>query len=143
MEIDARGSEKSLSFCYLKIDNIFCVSRLTREGSGGMFVQSVKFVEAHHGNKKDISIVGQESKPDTWRLCKMNLAIRGISHNLGDKNASTFTEDLHKDRKVDFIMANPPFNLSAPQLERLNGGFAMMKSDFNVLWMSLKNVSAW
>ena len=80
-------------------------------GSGGMFVQSVKFVEAHHGNKKDISIVGQESKPDTWRLCKMNLAIRGISHNLGEKNTSTFTEDLHKDRKVDFIMANPPFNL--------------------------------
>lgn len=80
-------------------------------GSGGMFVQSIKFIEAHHGNKKNISIIGQESQAETWRLCKMNLAIRGISHNLGEKNASTFTEDLHKDKKVDFIMANPPFNL--------------------------------
>jgi len=80
-------------------------------GSGGMFVQSHKFVERHQGNRKNISIVGQESVQDTWRLCKMNLAIRGISHNLGEKNDSTFTGDLHKDKKVDFIMANPPFNL--------------------------------
>lgn len=80
-------------------------------GSGGMFVQSLKFVERHHGNRSKISVLGQESKPDTWRLCKMNLAIRGIAHNLGDTNASTFTQDLHTDRKVDFIMANPPFNL--------------------------------
>ena len=80
-------------------------------GSGGMFVQSMKFVDAHHGNRTNVSILGQESKPDTWRLCKMNLAIRGISHDLGSNNASTFTQDLHKDRKVDFIMANPPFNL--------------------------------
>lgn len=80
-------------------------------GSGGMFVQSLKFVDKHNGNRKKISIMGQESKPDTWRLCKMNLAIRGIAHNLGEINASTFTNDLHKDRKVDFIMANPPFNL--------------------------------
>lgn len=80
-------------------------------GSGGMFVQSHKFVASHHGNRQNISIIGQESVPETWRLCKMNLAIRGISHNLGEKNASTFTEDLHKDKKVDFIMANPPFNL--------------------------------
>lgn len=80
-------------------------------GSGGMFVQSHKFVESHHGNRKNISVLGQESVQETWRLCKMNLAIRGISHNLGEKNASTFTEDLHKDKKVDFIMANPPFNL--------------------------------
>jgi type I restriction enzyme M protein len=80
-------------------------------GSGGMFVQSLKFVERHNGNRQQVSIIGQESNPDTWRLCKMNLAIRGISHNLGEKNASTFTEDLHKDKKVDFIMANPPFNL--------------------------------
>ena len=80
-------------------------------GSGGMFVQSLKFVESHNGNKNNVSIVGQESKPDTWRLCKMNLAIRGISHNLGETNASTFTNDLHKDKKVDYIMANPPFNL--------------------------------
>ena len=80
-------------------------------GSGGMFVQSHKFVESHHGNRKNISVIGQESVQETWRLCKMNLAIRGISHNLGEKNASTFTEDLHKDKKVDFIMANTPFNL--------------------------------
>lgn len=80
-------------------------------GSGGMFVQSYKFVQSHNGNRQNISILGQESVQETWRLCKMNLAIRGISHNLGEKNASTFTEDLHKDKKVDFIMANPPFNL--------------------------------
>lgn len=80
-------------------------------GSGGMFVQSHKFVERHQGNRTNISVIGQEKTQETWRLCKMNLAIRGISHNLGEKNASTFTEDLHKDRKVDYIMANPPFNL--------------------------------
>lgn len=80
-------------------------------GSGGMFVQSMKFVDRHNGNRQKISILGQESQAETWRLCKMNLAIRGIAHNLGEKNASTFTEDLHKDKKVDFIMANPPFNL--------------------------------
>lgn len=80
-------------------------------GSGGMFVQSMKFVDRHQGNRSNVSIIGQESVAETWRLCKMNLAIRGIAHNLGEKNASTFTEDLHKDKKVDFIMANPPFNL--------------------------------
>jgi type I restriction-modification system methyltransferase subunit like protein len=80
-------------------------------GSGGMFVQSMKFVDRHNGNRQKISIIGQESQAETWRLCKMNLAIRGIAHNLGEKNVSTFTEDLHKDKKVDFIMANPPFNL--------------------------------
>ena len=82
-------------------------------GSGGMFVQSLKFVEQHNGNKKEVSVIGQESNPDTWRLCKMNLAIRGIAHDLGDKNDSTFTNDLHKDRdhQINYIMANPPFNL--------------------------------
>ena len=82
-------------------------------GSGGMFVQSLKFVERHNGNKKEVSVIGQESNPDTWRLCKMNLAIRGIAHDLGDKNDSTFTNDLHKDRdhQINYIMANPPFNL--------------------------------
>ena len=69
-------------------------------------MQSHKFVERHQGNRANISVIGQESKPDTWRLCKMNLAIRGISHNLGEKNDSTFTNDLHKDRKFDYIMAN-------------------------------------
>lgn len=80
-------------------------------GSGGMFVQSMKFVDRHKGNRQKISVIGQESNPDTWRLCKMNLAIRGIAHNLGEKSASTFTEDLHKNKKVDYVMANPPFNL--------------------------------
>lgn len=80
-------------------------------GSGGMFVQSMKFVDAHHGNRMKVSIIGQESKAETWKLAKMNLAIRGIAHNLGEKNASTFTEDLHKDVTVDYVMANPPFNL--------------------------------
>ncbi|MDO5690076.1 MAG: N-6 DNA methylase, partial [Tissierellia bacterium] len=90
---------------------LFCIICLTSEGSGGMFIQSLKFVDRHQGNRSNVSIIGQESVAETWRLCKMNLAIRGIAHNLGDKNASTFTEDLHKDKKVDFIMANPPFNL--------------------------------
>ncbi len=80
-------------------------------GSGGMFVQSIKFVERHNGNRMKISVVGQESNPDTWRLAKMNLAIRGIAHNLGDHASSTFIDDQHKDDKVNFIMANPPFNL--------------------------------
>ena len=80
-------------------------------GSGGMFVQSMRFVDMHKGNRKKVSVVGQESNADTWRLAKMNLSIRGISCDLGEKNASTFTEDLHKDRKFRYIMANPPFNL--------------------------------
>lgn len=80
-------------------------------GSGGMFVQSMRFVDEHKGNKNSISIIGQESVQETWRLAKMNLAIRGIAHDLGKTNASTFTDDQHRDKKVDFIMANPPFNL--------------------------------
>ena len=79
-------------------------------GSGGMFVQSIKFIEAHKGNKKDISIYGQEYTATTYKLAKMNLAIRGISANLGDVPADTFAKDQHKDLKADFIMANPPFN---------------------------------
>ena len=79
-------------------------------GSGGMFVQSMKFIEAHKGNKKDISIYGQEYTATTYKLAKMNLAIRGISANLGDVPADTFAKDQHKDLKADFIMANPPFN---------------------------------
>lgn len=80
-------------------------------GSGGMFVQSYKFVEAHQGNINSISVYGQESNPDTWKLAKMNLGIRGIPANLGIKNADTFGDDLHKDERFDFIIANPPFNL--------------------------------
>ncbi|WP_279051677.1 type I restriction-modification system subunit M [Intestinibacter bartlettii] len=81
-------------------------------GSGGMFVQSLKFVEEHSGNAFDISVYGQESNPTTWKLAKMNMAIRGIENNLGSKNADTFHEDLHKNLKADFILANPPFNQS-------------------------------
>ena len=79
-------------------------------GSGGMFVQSMKFIEAHHGNKKDISVYGQEYTNTTYKLAKMNLAIRGIACNLGERAANTFHDDQHKDLKADFIMANPPFN---------------------------------
>jgi len=111
MEIDARGSEKSLSFCYLKIDNIFCVSRLTREGSGGMFIQSAELVKSKQGNLNSINIYGQEKEPATYRLAKMNLALRGISHNLGGESDSSFTHDLHKGLYFNYIMANPPFNL--------------------------------
>src|SRR5699024_1436378 len=80
-------------------------------GTGGMFVQSIKFIESHQGTKKEVSIYGQENTPTTYKLAKMNLAIRGISANLGEKHADTFTNDQHKDLKADFIMANPPFNL--------------------------------
>lgn len=79
-------------------------------GSGGMFVQSIKFIEAHHGNKKKVSVYGQEYTNTTYKLAKMNLAIRGISANLGDQAANTFSNDQHKDLKADYIMANPPFN---------------------------------
>ena len=80
-------------------------------GSGGMFVQSIKLVEAHGGNKRSVSVYGQESDPDTYRLAKMNLAARGISYHLGDINASSFTKDQHPGLRSKYIMANPPFNL--------------------------------
>ncbi len=79
-------------------------------GSGGMFVQSVKFIQAHQGNTKNVAIYGQEYTKTTYKLAKMNLAIRGISANLGEKDADTFADDQHKDLKADYIMANPPFN---------------------------------
>jgi type I restriction enzyme M protein len=79
-------------------------------GSGGMFVQSEKFVEAHGGRRGDIAVYGQESNNTTWRLARMNLAIRGIDGNLGSENADSFHRDLHKDLKADFVLANPPFN---------------------------------
>ena len=81
-------------------------------GSGGMFVQSERFVEVHGGSKRDISIFGQESNPTTWRLAHMNLAIRGIEANLGEQAADSFVRDLHPDLKADYILANPPFNVS-------------------------------
>ncbi len=80
-------------------------------GSGGMFVQSADFVKRHQGNINDISVYDQESNPPTWKMTTMNLAIRGIDADLGDHNADTFFEDLHKTEKFDFILANPPFNL--------------------------------
>jgi type I restriction enzyme M protein len=88
-------------------------------GSGGMFVQSEKFVLAHGGRVGDLSIYGQESNNTTWRLCKMNLAIRGIEGNIGPHQADTFHNDVHKDLKADFILANPPFNVSDWGGERL------------------------
>jgi len=88
-------------------------------GSGGMFVQSEKFVEEHSGRLGDISIFGQESNPTTWRLAKMNLAIRRIETDLGPENADTFHRDLHPDLRADYILANPPFNISDWGQERL------------------------
>lgn len=81
-------------------------------GSGGMFVQSAKFIENHSGNINDISVYGQDSNPTTWKLAQMNLAIRGIDADLGKYNADTFFNDCHPTLRADYIMANPPFNLS-------------------------------
>lgn len=81
-------------------------------GSGGMFVQSAKFVENHSGSINDISVYGQDSNPTTWKMAQMNLAIRGIDADLGQYNADTFFNDCHPTLRADFILANPPFNLS-------------------------------
>src|SRR5574344_1672984 len=81
-------------------------------GSGGMFVQSEKFIEAHGGKLGDVAIFGQEANPTTWRLAAMNLAIRGIDFNLGREPGDTFTKNQHPDLRADFILANPPFNIS-------------------------------
>jgi len=111
-------------------------------GSGGMFVQSIKFIENHHGNKKEISIYGQEYTNTTYKLAKMNLAIRGISANLGEKAADTFADDQHKDLKADFIMANPPFNQKDWRAEtellddpRWRGYDVPPKSNANYAWI--------
>ena len=81
-------------------------------GSGGMFVQSAEFVKAHGGNRTDISVYGQEFTDTTWKLAKMNLALRGIEADLGDRSADSFSRDLHPDLRADFVIANPPFNVS-------------------------------
>ena len=81
-------------------------------GSGGMFVQSAEFVKAHGGKRTDISVYGQEFTDTTWKLAKMNLALRGIEADLGDRSADSFTSDLHPDLRADFVLANPPFNVS-------------------------------
>lgn len=88
-------------------------------GSGGMFVQSLKFIDAHNGKRNQITVYGQESNRTTWRMARMNLAIRGIEANLGPKHGDTFHEDLHPDLRADFILANPPFNISKWGGERL------------------------
>lgn len=80
-------------------------------GSGGMFVQSAEFIKNHKGNKKDITIYGQEANDKTYKLARMNLAIRGLNCDLGDEDASTFTKDKHPNLRADYILANPPFNL--------------------------------
>lgn len=80
-------------------------------GSGGMFIQSEKFVEEHKGKVSDLSIYGQELNSTTWKLCKMNLAIRGLDGNIGESHADTFHNDLHKTLKADYVLANPPFNI--------------------------------
>lgn len=81
-------------------------------GSGGMFVQSAQFIASHAGSIDRVSVYGQESNADTWKMAKINMAIRGIDANLGPHQADTFYNDVHKTQKFDFIMANPPFNLS-------------------------------
>ena len=88
-------------------------------GSGGMFVQSAKFIERHSGNINNIAVYGQDSNPTTWKMAQMNLAIRGIYANLGEYNADTFFNDCHPTLRADFIMANPPFNLSDWGADRL------------------------
>ena len=81
-------------------------------GSGGMFVQSARFIEAHGGLRDQVSVYGQEYNPTTWKLARMNLAVRGIEAHLGPKAADSFREDLHPDLRADFVLANPPFNIS-------------------------------
>lgn len=81
-------------------------------GSGGMFVQSAEFVKAHGGKRTDISVYGQEFTDTTWKLAKMNLALRGIEADMGTHSADSFTEDLHPDLRADYVIANPPFNVS-------------------------------
>lgn len=90
-------------------------------GSGGMFVQSAKFIEAHSGNRGHISVYGQEANPDTWKMAKMNMAIRGIEADFGPHHADTFTGDLFPRLKADFVMANPPFNYHPWGQEKLTG----------------------
>ena len=111
-------------------------------GSGGMFVQSIKFIESHNGNKNDISIYGQEYVRTTYKLAKMNLAIRGISADLGEMEADTFHNDQHKDLKADYIMANPPFNQKKWRAEdeliddeRWNGYTVPPTSNANYAWI--------
>ncbi len=90
-------------------------------GSGGMFVQCEKFVKVHQGLVDDLSIYGQEANPGTWKMAKMNLAIRGIEGDLGESNGDSFTDDKHKDLRADYILANPPYNLKEYWKAELEG----------------------
>lgn len=110
MEIDARGSEKSLSFCYLKIDNIFCVSRLTREGSGSLLLNAKKY-----SNQSDtVSYYGQEINTSTYNLARMNMMLHGVAiENQHLSNADTLDADLPTDEPINFdgVLMNPPYSL--------------------------------
>lgn len=90
-------------------------------GSGGMFVQSAKFIENHSGSINNIAVYGQDSNPTTWKMCTMNLAIRGIEADLGKYNADTFFDDCHPLLRADYVLANPPFNLSNWGADKLSG----------------------
>ena len=109
-------------------------------GSGGMFVQSAKFVEQHSGNINDISVFGQEFNSNTWKLAQMNLAIRGIEADLGKYNADTYINDIHQTMRADFVMANPPFNDDHFNREQLAGDVRFSYglptvSNANYIWM--------
>lgn len=111
-------------------------------GSGGMFVQCSKFVKEHQGLVDDISIFGQEANPSTWKMAKMNLAIRGLEGNLGESNGDSFTNDLHKNLRADFILANPPYNLKDYWRPSLEGDPRWLfgrpnEKDGNYAWLSL------
>lgn len=111
-------------------------------GSGGMFVQCETFVKEHQGLVDDLSIYGQESNPGTWKMAKMNLAIRGIEGDLGEKNADSFTEDLHKDLRADYILANPPYNTRDYWKPSLEGDSRWVfgkpdEGNANYAWLSL------
>lgn len=107
-----------------------------------MFVQCSKFVKEHQGLVDDISIFGQESNPGTWKMAKMNLAIRGLEGNLGERNADSFTDDLHKSLRADFIIANPPYNLKQYWKPSLEGDTRWIfgkpdEKNANYAWLSL------
>lgn len=109
-------------------------------GSGGMFVQSKNFIESHAGNINKISIFGQESNPTTWKMAKMNLAIRGLEANLGEHYDDTFLNDLHTTQRMDYVMANPPFNLKKWGQESLQDDVRWKygippKNNANFAWM--------
>jgi type I restriction enzyme M protein len=90
-------------------------------GSGGVFVQSEKFIEEHGGRLGNLSVYGLESNPTTWRLAAMNMAIRGIDFNFGNEPANSFANDRHPDLRADYVMANPPFNMSEWWDAKLDG----------------------